>query len=54
MVCKNKSGKVLIEMIFMLLLFIALLKSFEQINAAKKLKAEKYKMSTRSNQESQL
>ena len=45
MVCKNKSGQVLIEMIFMLLLFTALLKAFEQINRAKNLKTESYKIS---------
>ncbi len=53
MVGKNKSGQVLIEMIFMLLLFTALLKSFEKINATKKLKTEKYKMSTNHKKESQ-
>lgn len=45
MVCKNKSGQVLIEMVFMLLLFAALLNSFEKINATKKLKSEKHKIS---------
>ena len=53
MVGKNKSGQALIEMIFMLLLFTALLKSFERINAAKKLKTEKYKMSTNLKKERQ-
>ena len=53
MVYKNKSGQVLIEMIFMLLLFTALLKSFDRINTVKKLKTEKYKMSTNQKKESQ-
>ncbi len=45
MVHKNKSGQVLIEMVFMLLLFVALLKAFDQVNRAKNLKTENYKIS---------
>ena len=45
MVYKNKSGQVLIEMVFMLLLFTALLKAFDQINRQKNLRTESHKIS---------